>query len=702
MKNLLYKNFFWFIFIFAISFAVYIFTLCPTIYLEDSAEFITVAKTLGIAHPSGYPLYILIGKLFTFLPFGSPAFQVNLMSAFFGSLTGAFLFLIFKKIIYCFNKKNLTVNNIFILEYLTPAVGALVFIFTATFWSQSVVAEVYTLNTFLLAVIIYLLLLWQEKIQAYKNHYIEPWGLEQTICHSERSIRHPERSDGILMSNALNSETTSVAPLPLDDNQNDEKKTEKLKNKADKILLLCIFLFGLSLANHQMMLLLSPIFFLFIILNYWRIIKDYKLIFAGAFLFFLGLSLYLYLPIRAYQNPAFNWGNPQNVEGFKNQILRLQYNDLKFSTAKIFDAKKLPLVDSFFQEILVQFTSVGVIMVFIGFLVLYFKDKKIFLLVLGVFLNNSLLIILLRATEYSAMNEFFFRVYYLPAFMMVAIFFALGLWFVLLIVCRVIEKFKNLTRSLILTLIILLIVFLPVSFVLANWHLNDRSDFWLVDDWARATLNSLDKDAYVLVYNDQPALDSMIFSLYYMQAVEHLRTDVKLVGIAGIRGIFYNVSYYEGMEDFFKWTEPEQRAKLAAYLWNTAQKDNYKSAYLLYPLNKSTDDGLVTRSNGLVYRIYKNLDEAKKARAAPEHNYKFRNIVYQPLEFNVYYSDFISDYFLAQSCYYMETDHKDLAVDLLVSAIKYDASPTSLNYQSYISHRGLWLGEIESKKLFKK
>ncbi len=672
MKKLLYKNYFWFVLIFAISLTVYISTLCPTIYLEDSAEFVTVAKTLGIAHPSGYPLYILVGKLFTFLPFGSPAFQVNLMSAFFGSLTSAFLFLILQRIIRYFHKKKSSVKNIFILEYLIPAISALIFAFTVTFWSQSVVAEVYTLNTFFLVVIFYLLLVWQEKMQIYKSHYTEPYN--------------SERSDGI----------------PAFDEQNDDKKIEKIKDKADKILLLCVFLFGLSLANHQMMILFAPTFFLFVILNYWRVIKDYKLILACAFVFFLGLSLYLYLPIRAYQNPAFNWGNPQNVEGFKNQILRLQYNDLKFSTAKIFDAKKLPLIDSFFQEILAQFTFVGAIIAFVGFLVLYFKDKKIFLLILGIFLSNSLLIILLRATEYSAMNEFFFRVYYLPAFIMVAIFLALGLWFILLFACRVVDKFKNPIHSLVLGVIILLLIFLPGSFLLNNWRLNDRSDFWLLNDWARATLNSLDKNAYFLIYNDQPALDSMIFSLYYMQAVEHLRTDVRLIGIAGIRGIFYNISYYEGMEDFFKWTEPEQRTKLAAYLWNTAQKDSHKSAYLLYPLNKSADDGLVTRSNGLVYKIYKNLDEAKKAKAAPERLYNFRNIVYQPLEFNVYYSDFISDYFLAQSCYYMETGYEDRAVDLLISAIKYDASPTSLNYQSYISHRGLWLGETGNEKSFKK
>ena len=64
---------------------LYLQTLSPTITGEDSGEFITAAYTLGIPHPPGYPLYCLIGHLFTKLPWGEVAWRVNLMSACFGA-----------------------------------------------------------------------------------------------------------------------------------------------------------------------------------------------------------------------------------------------------------------------------------------------------------------------------------------------------------------------------------------------------------------------------------------------------------------------------------------------------------------------------------------------------------------------------------------------------------------------------------------
>src|SRR3990170_8175253 len=68
--------------VFCVSFTVYLLTLAPTIYIEDAAEFAAAVPTLGITHPSGFPLYMLLGKLFTILvPIGEMAFRVNLFSA---------------------------------------------------------------------------------------------------------------------------------------------------------------------------------------------------------------------------------------------------------------------------------------------------------------------------------------------------------------------------------------------------------------------------------------------------------------------------------------------------------------------------------------------------------------------------------------------------------------------------------------------
>src|SRR4051812_34333959 len=70
---------------------IYGVTLCPSVGGGDSGELATVAYTLGIAHPPGYPLYTLFGKLFTTLPFGTVAWRVNLFSAVCGALASVSL-----------------------------------------------------------------------------------------------------------------------------------------------------------------------------------------------------------------------------------------------------------------------------------------------------------------------------------------------------------------------------------------------------------------------------------------------------------------------------------------------------------------------------------------------------------------------------------------------------------------------------------
>lgn len=76
------------------SFLVYLKTLAPTITGGDSGELITAAYTLGIPHPPGYPTWCLLGKLFSYLPFGSVAYRLNVMSAFWGALAVGLLYLI--------------------------------------------------------------------------------------------------------------------------------------------------------------------------------------------------------------------------------------------------------------------------------------------------------------------------------------------------------------------------------------------------------------------------------------------------------------------------------------------------------------------------------------------------------------------------------------------------------------------------------
>jgi len=93
---------------FVIPFLLYVRTLAPTVhamastdrttvYGLDSAELAAGAYTLGIVHAPGYPLYLLLGKAFSYLPFGDIAYRLNLMSAFFGALTVGLIYLILER-----------------------------------------------------------------------------------------------------------------------------------------------------------------------------------------------------------------------------------------------------------------------------------------------------------------------------------------------------------------------------------------------------------------------------------------------------------------------------------------------------------------------------------------------------------------------------------------------------------------------------
>ena len=138
-----------------LSFAIYAVTLCPTIYWEDSAAFCAVHSLLGIPHSPGFPVYVLLGRIFTMLPFAGFAFCSNLMSAFWGSAALTVLFFLILEI---HNQAGIQEG----LSRLASAVAVLVFAFSSSFWLQTVRAEVYTLNLFLSLTSILLVLRWRQ------------------------------------------------------------------------------------------------------------------------------------------------------------------------------------------------------------------------------------------------------------------------------------------------------------------------------------------------------------------------------------------------------------------------------------------------------------------------------------------------------------------------------------------------------------
>lgn len=120
-------------------FVIYFFSLCPSVYLIDSGELAAVSYTLGIAHPTGYPLYTLISYFFAHLP-SEPIKNLNLLSALFTVAAAIFLYLITKQIL---------------RHKLIPILCVSLFAFSSTIWRTSVSNEVYPLTTLFVILIFY-------------------------------------------------------------------------------------------------------------------------------------------------------------------------------------------------------------------------------------------------------------------------------------------------------------------------------------------------------------------------------------------------------------------------------------------------------------------------------------------------------------------------------------------------------------------
>jgi 4-amino-4-deoxy-L-arabinose transferase-like glycosyltransferase len=128
-------------------------TLAPTVLPYSSPDLLDAAMlqvqvaVLGISHPTGYPTYLMLSHLFTYLPVGDVAYRANLASAAWAALAVLVVY-----------AAGLLLSR----RVAAAAVGALTFGLGTALWSQAVIAEVYTLNALFLALTVLALLFWRE------------------------------------------------------------------------------------------------------------------------------------------------------------------------------------------------------------------------------------------------------------------------------------------------------------------------------------------------------------------------------------------------------------------------------------------------------------------------------------------------------------------------------------------------------------
>lgn len=129
------------------SFLLYLRTLAPDVVDADGGEFQFAAWNFGFVHPTGYPLFLMLGGTFQHVvPIGNPAFRLNLFNAFIAAFVVAMVYLVALE---------------FARHRVASIIAAAVFGLTRTFWYDASAAEVYALNVFFVALLLFIVLRWQ-------------------------------------------------------------------------------------------------------------------------------------------------------------------------------------------------------------------------------------------------------------------------------------------------------------------------------------------------------------------------------------------------------------------------------------------------------------------------------------------------------------------------------------------------------------
>lgn len=293
--------------------AVYATTIAPTISHTDSGELTAVCYTFGVAHPTGYPLFTILGGLFSHIPLGSPALMLNVLALLL-TAGGVYWWGRALDVFFAGMKVKVKDGDTATLRRIQYAriggivVGSLLLAFNRTYWIQSASAEVYSLHCFLLGLNVFLLL--------------RAW--------------------------------------------------EQPKEAGHKAWLLFAGALALAFANHLTTVTLLPgIAWLYFRKNGLQAAAFKRLGLMLAVFFPLLIALYAYLPLAAAADPAYNWGNPAGPAEFWHHVSGRQFSVWMFQGSKQFNEN----LSAFFSKLPGEFAYLGLALVLPG-LIYNFQTRR--------------------------------------------------------------------------------------------------------------------------------------------------------------------------------------------------------------------------------------------------------------------------------------------------------------------------------------
>ena len=594
--------------IFLITFAVYFSTMAPTVSFWDTGEFIATSHILGVPHPPGSPLFLLVGKFFSLIPISSDiAFRVNIFSPIISALTISLLFLICNQFI---DRVDPNDNNKFFKMW-SSLTASLTFAFTHSHWFNAVETEVYAFSGFMTALVVFLIMRWSQKIHD-SNHIIYLILISYIIglatgLHLLNLLTIP--FIGLIVYFSIGKLSTKNLILTFIFSLIIFFGIQSVIIKGLPQLTASLGLFGLSF-----------LIILWVIATIYSIKsnKTFLSIFlSSVLLIVIGYSTYFAIFIRSGQNPNIDENNPETISEAISYLNRDQYGQMTILPRK-FDnlPSKISIVGSpaddnsqfsFDQELdymfhdipsqasflwnyqikkmylryfLWQFagkgdsgdpfvTSVGassdedgvdwrqfglpiaLIMGLIGIGYHFRKNKQDAFSLLILFLMTGIAIIFYLNQDAPQPRE---RDYaYVASFMTFSIWIGLGIYsFINFITDSLLEKSIKLKSS--YFMIGLFILFMPTRMLIANYHEHDRTGNYIAWDMAYNMLQTCEPNSILFTNGDNDT-----FPLWYLQEVEQIRTDVVVANLSLLNTTWYVEQLRERYKDnpFIKMSDKE-------------------------------------------------------------------------------------------------------------------------------------------------
>ncbi len=520
--------------VFFFSFIIYLMTVQRTFSFWDCGEFVACSYILGVPHPPGAPLFILIGRLFSLLPISSDiGFRINILSVLSTALASMFgYFAIVKLVREWFGEQMDTIRTTGM--YTGAVVGALLMSFSTTNWNSAVEAEVYGLSMLMITMLIWLTLIWSDKRgTAESTKYLVLiffLAVLSTALHLTVYLIMPFiflmmlLLDESLRKNWLFLVTVLVLLWPV------------------KSLVEFMYIGGVWAAVVALIFLFS---------NNRRLSTLPFLIMVVSGIAF---SSQFYIPIRAAEKPAINENAPSDWQSFEDFLERKQYGQMSMtermftrrgSWANQFGTHQRMGFWGFFQD---QYGFSGK-----GFLLFLFplgllgllepvmrkwqKGVPFFLMVLAATVGLVLYMNFADGTRLNVMpgddanlevrdRDYFWQ----PGFILFAM--AIGIGVIALWDAAYNSLRKRGMEK--VTYALLIFLFLPIRALLASYHENDRSNNYIPYDYAYNLLVSADPNAIVFTNGDNDT-----FPVWCLQEVYGIRKDVRIANLSLINTNWY-------------------------------------------------------------------------------------------------------------------------------------------------------------------